>query len=395
MKPIFALALLTGLLVPPGTLLAANSFTRSSPPGRMPPFSWDTVPRYMHVRKVTAFTPEEVNYLASFPLVTFEKTTGSKEFGSTEAGTEMAAKAVKRINPSTKILYYRNILVHYPCYHDDQKLEKIKGAFLVDQKGNSKLVRQQVRAYDLSNKDVQAWWLGNAQWVCSSKYIDGLFVDGNIKVLEPGYLRQQIGADKKTEVIQAYHKMMKQLPQTLGNDELIVANIIRARFDDAGLGYLDYFDGSYIEGFEHEVGRMSRADYVAKGIEAIQTAARAGKIIAFTIGTGKYTDTDMDDASRKTDRKKESSFQEQLTYKLALFLVCAEQYSYFMLSDGYGVDGGNSRLWMKPLPEYSRPLGPPRGPAQKNGYVYQRSFQHADVTVDIENETASIVWKQQ
>jgi hypothetical protein len=33
---------------------------------KMPSFSWDTVPRYMHVRKVTAFTPGEIAYLASF-----------------------------------------------------------------------------------------------------------------------------------------------------------------------------------------------------------------------------------------------------------------------------------------------------------------------------------------
>jgi len=59
----------------------------------MPAFSWETVPRYMHVRKVTAFTPKEVEHLASFPLLTFEKTTGTKEFGSTERGTEMAASS--------------------------------------------------------------------------------------------------------------------------------------------------------------------------------------------------------------------------------------------------------------------------------------------------------------
>ena len=51
----------------------------------------------MHVRKMTAFTPEEVEYLATFPLITFEKTTGMKDFGSTEKGTYMAAKAVKEI----------------------------------------------------------------------------------------------------------------------------------------------------------------------------------------------------------------------------------------------------------------------------------------------------------
>ena len=360
---------------------------------RMPEFSWDTVPRYMHVRKATAFTPEEINYLAAFPLITFEKTTGNKDFGSTEAGTEAAAKAVKKLNPDARILYYRNIIVHYGGYKDDAKLKKIPGAFLSDKNGNTKLVRNRIQAYDLSNKDVQRWWLDHAKWVCSSKYIDGIFIDGNIKVLEPGYLRRQVGGEKKDAVMAGYHAMMKQLPRIIGENELTVANVIRARFDDAGLEYIDYFDGSYIEGFEHAVGHISRKDYMAKGIAAIQTAARSGKIIAFTLGMGKYADTDMDEESRPVERAEASSFQERFTYALSQFLVCAEEYSYFMLSDGYGVDNGSSRLWMKTLPEYSRPLGPPKGPAQNRGYVYKRAFKHAMVTVDIENETAKIVWK--
>ena len=80
---------------------------------RLPDFCWDTVPLYMHVRKGTAFTPEEIKCLASFPLITFEKTTGKQDTGSTEKGTLRAAQAVKALNPRAKILYYRNILVHY------------------------------------------------------------------------------------------------------------------------------------------------------------------------------------------------------------------------------------------------------------------------------------------
>lgn len=358
----------------------------------LPAFSWDTVPRYMHVRKVTAFTPQEINHLASFPLLTFEKTTGSKEFGSTEHGTEKAAQAVKAINPDTKILYYRNILVHYGNYAANKQLEAIKNPFLSTKSGETKLVRKKVPAYDLSNKEVEQWWLANAQQVCASEHIDGLFVDGNIKALEPEYLRRQIGTEKKQAIAKAYHRIMTQLPKTLGEDKLIVANIIRARFPDAGLEYLDHFDGSYIEGFEHEVGGVTRADYLAKGIAAVQKAARSGKIIAFTMGTGNYADTDMDAKSPKATRAKRS-FQDRLTYSLALFLICAEKHSYFMLHDGYGVDRGANKLWMKQLPEYSKPLGPPKGPAQKNGSLYKRSFQHAEVTANIEKETAIIEWK--
>ena len=362
---------------------------------RLPAFSWDTVPRYMHVRKVTAFTPEEIAYLATFPLITFEKTTGVKEFGSTERGTEMAAAAVKRLNPDAKILYYRNILVHYACYAADKKLMAIEHPFLADRSGNTGLVRKRVPAYDLSNKEVEAWWLENARTVCASKNIDGLFIDGNIKALEKGYLRRESGAEKKEATTEAYHRMMKALPEILGDDKLIVANVIRARFEDAGLEYLDYFDGSYIEGFEHAVGRVSREDYVAKGIAAVQKAARSGKIIAFTIGAGGYTDTDMDDDAPKPQAKRENSdLQKRFTYSLGLFLICAEKHSYFMFSDGYGVDNDRSNQWLKTPPEFTKPLGPPKGPAQKQGTIYKRSFQHADVTVDLEKETASIRWKQ-
>jgi hypothetical protein len=359
---------------------------------RMPEFSWDTVPRYMHVRKVTAFTPKEVKFLASYPLITFEKTTGSREFGSTEKGTIKAAEAVKALNSDAKILYYRNILVHYGGYAADRELETIEDPFLVGRSGNAKLVRNKVPAYDLTNRKLEAWWMNNAREVCASEAIDGLFVDGNIKALEKGYLRSQVGATKKDAVAAAYHRMMKQLPKTLGKDELIVANVIRARFDNAGLEYMEYFDGSYIEGFEHAVGRVPRKDYMAKGIAAVQSAARSGKIIAFTMGTGAYADTDMD-AAEAGAKKKKVPLQDRLNYALALFLVCAEEHSYFMLSDGYGVDDGRSKLWMNLPPEFSRPLGPPKGQALKRGYVYTRSFQHADVTVDIEKETAKIVWK--
>jgi hypothetical protein len=303
----------------------------------------------------------------------------------------LAAQAVKKANPDTRILYYRNILVHYSCYAADKQLKAIDKPFLTDKSGNSNLVRNKVPAYDLSNKQLEEWWFKNAQTVCSSKHIDGLFVDGNIKALEKGYLRRQVGADKKDAVTKAYHRIMTQLPKTLGKDKLIVGNILRARFQDAGLEHLNYFDGSYIEGFEHAVGGVSRKDYVAKGIDAVQKAARSGKLIAFTIGSKGYGDTGMDSGKTQT-KGKNAPFQERFRYALALFLVCAEKNSYFMFTDGYGVDGDNKH-WMNKVPEYTRPLGPPKGPAQKKGYRYQRSFQHAEVTVDIEKETASILWK--
>jgi len=66
-----------------------------------PRFSWDYVPLYMHMRKSTAFTPEELEYLAGFPLITLEKTTGSTTYGSTEEGSRQTARAIKSISPES------------------------------------------------------------------------------------------------------------------------------------------------------------------------------------------------------------------------------------------------------------------------------------------------------
>ncbi|MEI6892732.1 MAG: hypothetical protein V5783_11235 [Pontiella sp.] len=51
--------------------IASGLVSVSAATDRMPEFSWDTVPRYMHVRKATAFTSEEIGFLATIPLITF------------------------------------------------------------------------------------------------------------------------------------------------------------------------------------------------------------------------------------------------------------------------------------------------------------------------------------
>ncbi|WPJ95523.1 putative glycoside hydrolase [Coraliomargarita algicola] len=347
----------------------------------------------MHIRKATEFTPEEIQYLATFPLITLEKSTGHKDFGSTEAGTLKAATAVKAINPRTKILYYRNIIVHYGGYAANAQLESIPNAFLESAQGDADLVRGKVPAYDLSNPAVESWWMQHAKEICEAAVIDGIFVDGNIKVLEDGYLRRDVGAEKKAAVKATYHEMMAALPRVIGHEKLVVANIIRARFEDAGLAALEYFDGSYLEGFEHAVGGMSREDYVAKGIAAMQAAARSGKIIAFTIGMGAAQQSEMGIDESRSGIDDLASIQDRFTYALALFLICAEKYSYFMATDGYSANRGGSKLWMQDIPEYHRPLGKPLGPARNRDYLYIREFEHVRVWLDIEHQRAELLWK--
>jgi hypothetical protein len=389
------------LLAAAFTLTAAFPATPSACPGKVPAFSWDHVPRYVHIRKDTAFTPAEIQYLASFPLITFEKSTGNKDSGSTEAGTLKAARAVKAINPAAKILYYRNVIVHYGGYAANDGLKKIPGAFLVGSDGSDKLVRGRVQAYNLANPQLRDWWLAAAGKVCADPAIDGLFLDGVVKVLELDYLSKEIGKEKKAAALAGYVTLMKATRQMLGPDKLMVANVLRARFPDSGLDHMKAFDGSYIEGFEGAVGKMSRKDYVAKGIAAFQAAARQGAIIAFTASP----ENNLQDADETPQEAaapagntvlspgavgQDLDENKRSTYLLAMFLICAEKYSYFDLKDGY--DAKQSKAWMMHPPEFDRPLGTPHGPAVRAGYLYTREFAHASVRLDIEKQTGEVIW---
>jgi len=350
----------------------------------------------MHIRKDTAFTADEIRYLASFPLVTFEKGTGANEFGSTEEGTLAAARAVKKINPATKVLYYRNVIVHYDGYAANASLKGIPGAFLVGRNGNDKLIRNRAQAYDLPDAKIRDWWLASARKVCADSAIDGLFCDGNVKILEPAYLHEEIGDKKKAALVDGYADMMQDARRMFGPEKLMVANVLRARFPDSGMNRLRAFDGSYMEGFETTVGKVSLKDYVAKGMAAFQEAARHGYIIAFTAGLGVEDSDGGTKNQQRTDEIRKSLTEDEaatrrFNYLLAIFLICAEKHSYFCAHDGY--DAKKSKVWMKHPPEYDRPLGAPQGPAVRTGYVYTREFAHASVRLDIETQTGIVEWK--
>ncbi len=396
-KPsILCLALSAALTLP---LVAAEPLP-SEEATRLPAFSWDRVPQYMHIRKGDKFTEDEIKYLATFPLVAFEKTTGFVTFQCTEDGTLAAAKAVKEINPSTKVLYYRNVIVHYGTYKANAEIDGTPEAFLVGSQkksvGQTKLVRGKYEAYDLTNPQLREWWVGNVKQLCADPVIDGVFLDGIIKVLSPGYLPRVLGKEKSAALVDGYKTMMTETRQAIGPDKIMLANVLRVGIPDNGLEAIKQFDGSYIENFEGSGDKAAKQKYLATGIEAFQKAAREGFIIAFTAGLSEMNTEEGDLNPEKTDeiRKglgKNDNYSKRFNYLLAMFLVCAEKHSYFLAHDGYHAHRKN-KVWMKPQPGLERPLGAPKGPAVQEGYIYTREFAHAKVRLDIENEVGEIEW---
>lgn len=356
----------------------------------MPSFSWDHVALYMHVQKMKAFTPAEIRYLATFPIVVLEKETGVQDFGSTEKGTLAAATAIKAVNSATKVLYYFNAVVAYDGYSANTTLKAIPDAFRRKSSGNYIMFRSRYHAYNLTNPRVRDWWVGDVRKVCSSPAIDGVFVDGAVKIDSEG-----------PEQIKGFVTMMKDTRRALGPDKLMVANLLRAQLPDSGLNQLHLFDGSYMERWNVPVGNVPMKDYVAKEIAAFQEAARQGYLIAFTAGLGPkvvnladgLSDSTQTPAHVEAMRKRLTSGapNPQLSYDLAVFLICAGKHSYFYAHHSYGT--ATNWAWMAHPPDYDRPLGPPKGPAVRAGYIYTREFAHASVRLDIANQTGTIEWK--
>jgi hypothetical protein len=364
--------------------------------GRMPEFSWDTMPLYMHAWKQTSYTDEEIKYLAQYPLITLEKVQGKKE-GTVQEGTLKAARAIKEVNPNAKVLYYKNIVLDWGSGVSKQ-LNSIHGGYLQAPDGTYPTIniKNSAKFFDISKPKVQQWWIKDAKDMLEDSSLDGLFIDANIKVLVEHYFgkSKKLGTDKAKALIVGYHSLLTGINDEFREDNILIANIIRARLENAGLEYMEYFDGSYFEGFEHNVNGVSKPDYLVKGIEAGQKTARNGKILAFTAGLGKAMKKDSSGIGLDEARHTIGSLvqvQQRVNYLTAIFLIMAEKYSYFYPHDGYGVH--KSRTWLKDISIFKNRLGSPKGPAIREGYVFTREFEYCSVYLNVETEEATLEWK--
>ena len=373
------------LVACPNTEAETNQKSKNNLVGttNYPAFSWNNVQLYMHGSKLTSYTSNEFKYLAGFPLITIEKTTGSSTYGSTEQGSIQAAQGIKAINPNAKVLYYRNVFVHYPTYDVNSTIGSISEPFLRDTSGSILSIVGTNPGYDLSNSAVRKWWVDHCISMQQNVEIDGIFVDGNMKVLSPTYLRADLGQAKKDAELTGYGIMLDSLYARMTPGKIIFPNLIRATLSDAGLEYMHYFDGSFLENFDGD------KDYYAAGIAAVQSVARSGKVIAFSFWLDPALPNpmpiDQNGYVVLTD-----TLQQRFNFCLAVYLICAEQYSYLLIHDGY--NSSRSALWMTRFAEYDRPLGEPIGQAVKNGYVYTRKFKNVDVTLDLNNMKGTINW---
>lgn len=350
-----------------------------------PDFNWDRVPLYAHLGIGEGLKPEQYHFLADhFQIIAF--TGGILRDAPVEPNIRAAATAIKQRNPKAKVLFYwASDMPKHQWKESNASFPD--GGYLSAKKGGRDSLQ-----FDVRRQDVRDWWSDIAGKAVHDYECDGIFVDGLTAGSPRGVWNRMFGAEQAEEMDRGVFEMLKQAREKMGPGKLIVFNPLHGYDKDhPGLGeqYLPATDGAMVDDFDRGASiRQQSPEYMANTIEAMRKAAKDGKIVIFK-GWPQFTWRTDPDIMKQPHEVQHRLAREQITFPLACFLVGAEPHCYFCYTWGW-LDEYGTFDW---YPEFDKPLGSPKGEAQRDGWTFRREFEHASVFVDVEQKTARIDWK--
>eukprot|EP01084_Bolivina_argentea_P200198 342373_1 len=345
---------------------------------RMPKFSWDTVPVYIHMCNGTGpFNQSTLEYLSTFPIVTIEKGQGINANGTLpsnysnqyeESKILEACQSIKEINDSIICIFYYNSMLDWNMYYFHILLQNNPSYWLRDDKGT--VVRQTgdksfpqppngMLVYDYRQQSVIDFFISECINMTKSKYIDGCFIDrANEELTASQFSQYKFNSTDKTRFKNGHDAMLAQLQKTLGDHDQSI--MISNNYVTNGV------IATMIEHFE------ANKDYIEKLIgyakQGILVEVHAGDV------------TDGNDNHCKN-----------IINSLSAFLIGAEEFSY------YGCSHTNAWYiepdWIRDHPEYHKPLGKPDGDAVLKNNVYTRTFASGTkVSFNVNTNVGTIEW---
>lgn len=336
---------------------------------KMPLFSWDTVPVFVHMCNASGpFSDATVNYLTRFPMVTVEKGQGlnstNKSYASQYAEEKIleSLKRVKEINSSITTILYLNSILDWTMYQIHEIMLQHPEWWLHDENGN--VVRIQgdhtfpqpaegMLVFDHQQSAVQSFWTSACLNWTYTGYVDGCFADRPAEIVFKGYNL----TDDQTKAFAAGHAktlLSVQRELNMTHKSVLISN------------------GWYAEG----IMAVQLESFAANNgsIKLLQKYAQKGIIVQAHAGYG---------------ADGEDNHCEDITNSLAAFLIGAGKYSYFGCARGWYIEPD----WIKWHDEYDKPLGIPDGDAVLKDGVYFRSFSSGThVLFDTKTNTGTIQW---
>ncbi|MGB6223169.1 putative glycoside hydrolase [Haloferula sp.] len=362
-------------------LSASSRAGEERSPAHFPVFSWDKVPVYKMFgdgeRLLTEAEAEMIASTSSFLCI--EKNHAVKELGGAELGTKREIARFKTLNPESKCLFYFNSAYAYPFTTHTRmfrfgKVEEPYRSFLIpDAKTGELASRGRVHFFDVLNPEFRKWWAETVGECVSETGADGLFVD---QMHGFSFLRRPLRA----EVNAAQADMMRMAKKAIGRDKILLLN--------NGAHIAELFDIGDAFMFEHYSPKQLTKEAILADWELMKKISDAGKISVWRIGT----EVDEDEIPLKAGIDHERRARERMSYHLAVFLIGAQQNSYFQYGWGWTLKSGA----LIDFPEFHKPLGAPEGfvvRTDPNGWVFEREYERAHVRVDLLNRKGTIDWR--
>ncbi|KAL7468430.1 hypothetical protein ACHAXS_008653 [Conticribra weissflogii] len=360
-----------------------------------PKWDWDRVHSYVAIRRASAYSQQQIEQIAHHDVVMLEKANGTSAYGSVEEGTRQAAARIKSVNPSVKILFYLNSMVHYPRY-EANKTFKLEWATRKRENPDEYFkFMNRYYYYDHRNLDFREWWISRALEMLDDEHIDGIFMDGICAT------PNRRGYGKGYE--QAYIETATELRERLPPGKFLIGNALKNGANNplGGIGniqHLQYLDGSYLERW------YFTPESIVKTMQLMREALKEGRIVMLK-GVPDERDAvpKWDEGSTlkevmqspdKTMDERYAIVERMIAYPLAIFLLIVEPHAYFSYCYGVNADPKNARngravFDCERFKELKRKLGKAMGPYvkedEKGEFVFSREFEYLKVWVDIES----------
>ena len=320
----------------------------------LPQFSWDTLPVFFHSSNSSGqYNEQALQTIAKFQMATIEKWMGLdiKNIDD-EDEMVMAMIAIKKANPEITTYFYMNSFKDRPeMTRMAREFEQHPEYYLRDSDGAPVKNHQGFYTFDLSNPQVRQWWKN----IClnATKYAngDGCYCDcsnGENTTFTPSPPETKMKAWGEGLL-----NLTREVQDALGADRQLIGKVPGQ---------------PYVKAVQIEVFKPDN-----NSINELLSGLSTGQVIqAHASGTSCLGD---------------------ITDWIAAFLIGAREYCYFGCG-GWNAKGDDTRplTWH---PEYDKPLGAPKGPAQYNSGVWTRSFASGtEVMFDTKGNKGTIKWAQ-
>ena len=345
-----------------------------------PAFSWDKAPIYQMFGDGTRLLNEaELSSIAgSSDFLCIEKSHGFTELGCAKLGAAREIARFKKTDPQTTCLFYFNSAYAYPFTTDSHVFgkdvigEPFRSFLLLDPQTGEPMRRGRVPMFDVLKPGFRTWWAETVGQGVRESGADGLFVD---QMHGFAFHRRE----QKSEVDAAQAEMMRMAKKAIGPEKILLLN------NGAHIPELFEIGDAFM--FEHYNADQLTKEAIVADWDLMKKISAADKIAVWRIGVEVETEGKKDLGAAEFEKLA----RERLPYHLAVFLIGARPYSYFQYGWGWTLQSGG----LVEYPEFSKPLGAPKGDATRPdpaAWTFTRQFERASVRVDLETGTSEIMW---